>query len=126
MLKQASYDRKQKQWMEITNIYCLVKAMIPIQMEKEGYKQLAEKLNPRDNNPNGKHFLVFLCDNIMLPLKSCKVKLLQLLLTQRIKQLSYTLTKKFFLGQTLPDFAPILCYNAAAGTLFHNSNLERQ
>lgn len=91
--------------------------MIPIQMEKEGYKQLAEKLNPRDNNPNGKHFLVFLCDNIMLPLKSCKVKLLQLLLTQRIK---------IFLGQTLPDFAPILCYNAAAGTLFHNSNLERQ
>lgn len=100
MLKQASYDRKQKQWMEITNIYCLVKAMIPIQMEKEGYKQLAEKLNPRDNNPNGKHFLVFLCDNIMLPLKSCKVKLLQLLLTQRIKQLSYTLTKKFFRTNT--------------------------
>lgn len=51
MLKQASYDRKQKQRMEITNIYCLVKAMIPIQTEKEGYKQPAEKLNPRDNNP---------------------------------------------------------------------------
>lgn len=125
MLKQASYDRKQKQWVEITNIYCLVKAMIPIQTEKEGYKQPAEKLNPRDIKPNGKHFLVFLCDNIMLPLKSYKVKLLQLLLTQRIKQLSYTLTKNFqdkhYL--TLPL---LLCYNAAAGTLFHNSNLERQ
>lgn len=50
--------------------------MIPIRTEKEGYKQPVEKLNPRYNNPNGKHFLGFLCDNIELPLKSYKIKLL--------------------------------------------------
>lgn len=53
------YDRKSKQWREMTDVvtYCLAKDMIPIQMvEKEDFKQLVKKLNPRYNFPGKKYF----------------------------------------------------------------------
>ena len=53
------YDRKSKRWKDITQAVtiCLAKDMMPIQtVEKEGFKQLVKKLDPRYTLPKRKYF----------------------------------------------------------------------
>ncbi len=53
------YDKKSKRWNELTEavVLCLAKDMLPLQtVEKEGFKRMIHKLDPRYNMSSRKYF----------------------------------------------------------------------
>lgn len=53
------YDNQRKRWKELTEAvaFCLAKDMLPFHtVEKEGYKRMIHKLDPRYNMPSRKYF----------------------------------------------------------------------